>query len=48
MLLESLRSKLMLYPPPNHKVYKDSFFRDDEIAEKPIIFFRKKNMDIQM
>ncbi|WP_050982303.1 MULTISPECIES: FUSC family protein [unclassified Bacillus (in: firmicutes)] len=26
MLLESLRSKLMLYPPPNHKVYKDSFF----------------------
>lgn len=25
MLLESLRSKL-LYPPPNHKVYKDSFF----------------------
>ncbi|MEH7627427.1 FUSC family protein [Bacillus sp. FSL R5-0603] len=26
MLLESLRSKMLLYPPPNHKVYKDSFF----------------------
>ncbi|KXZ23243.1 hypothetical protein AXI59_09090 [Bacillus nakamurai] len=26
MLLESLRSKMLLYPPPGHKVYKDSFF----------------------
>ncbi|MBY8911999.1 FUSC family protein [Bacillus sp. YC2] len=26
MLLESLRSKMLLYPQPSHKVYKDSFF----------------------
>ncbi|WP_396123275.1 aromatic acid exporter family protein [Bacillus subtilis] len=26
MLVESLRSKMLLYPPPSHKVYKVSFF----------------------
>ncbi|KYC92364.1 hypothetical protein B425_4015 [Bacillus amyloliquefaciens] len=26
MLLEALRSKMQLYPPPDHKVFKDSFF----------------------
>ncbi len=26
MLLASLRSNMLLYPPPSHKVYKDSFF----------------------
>ncbi|MBT2574972.1 FUSC family protein [Bacillus sp. ISL-51] len=26
MLLESLRSNMLSYPPPGHKVYKDSFF----------------------
>ena len=26
MLLESLHSKMLLYPSPSHKVYKDSFY----------------------
>lgn len=42
MLVESLRSKMLLYPPPSHKVYKVSFFRNNKIAGKFIIFFRVK------
>ena len=26
MLLESLHSKMLLYPSPSHKVYRDSFY----------------------
>lgn len=48
MLLESLRSDMLSHPPPGHKVYKDSFFRNEEIAEAFVMFSGKKNTDIQM